>query len=56
MATKNAYDRFNEKYKTGAARRAALSSMTNAEIDKIARACPNKAGKAAIAAYKTKKK
>lgn len=56
MATKNAYSSFNEKYKTGAARKAALSRMSNAEIDKIARACPNKAGRAAIAAHKSKKK
>ena len=46
---------FTAKYKTGDARRKALTRMSNAEIDRIAKTCPNNAGKAAIAAYKKKK-
>lgn len=45
---------FTKKYKTGDARRKALAKMSNSEIDSIARSCPNKAGKAAISAYKKK--
>ena len=56
MTEKNEYRWFIETYRTGAERKMALRQMPAGKINTIARACPNKAGQAAIAAYKCKTK